>query len=468
VSLRVANSLTLRITLLFATASTIVLLALGFLIRDSIEKHFEELDTAAISSNLQLAEQTLAGIQSNSELLSLANMVVAASTGDNKLAVVVFDRDGKSYFSLGGRDFPTYLLGTDARNGPERSAIWEENGKSFRGMTKMVPTAMQEAPTAVAAAAIDISHHQHFMAMFQVTLWWFVAIAALLMGFLGWVAARHGLAPLRRIQQDASAVSATNLGQRLSVEQLPAELADLGDTINSMLARLEVSFERLSDFSADIAHELRTPISNMMTQTQVALSKPRTADEYHEILASNAEELERMARMISDMLFLAKADHGLISPHSEQVSLSSEFGDLFGFYEALADEKSVKLKLSGDASMSGDKLMLRRAFSNLLSNAIRHTASGEEVSVSIKNPGNGETDIEISNPGEIPSEHLSRLFDRFYRVDPSRHEASDGAGLGLAITQSIVQMHGGAISVQSSGNMTRFVIRFPNKPVRSV
>lgn len=300
-SLRVANSLTLRITLLFATASTIVLLALGFLIRDSIEKHFEELDTAAISSNLQLAEQTLAGIQSNSELLSLANMVVAASTGDNKLAVVVFDRDGKSYFSLGGRDFPTYLLGTDARNGPERSAIWEENGKSFRGMTKMVPTAMQEAPTAVAAAAIDISHHQHFMAMFQVTLWWFVAIAALLMGFLGWVAARHGLAPLRRIQQDASAVSATNLGQRLSVEQLPAELADLGDTINSMLARLEVSFERLSDFSADIAHELRTPISNMMTQTQVALSKPRTADEYHEILASNAEELERMARMISDM-----------------------------------------------------------------------------------------------------------------------------------------------------------------------
>ena len=464
-SLRKTDSLTFRLTLLFAIASTVVLLALGFLVRESVQKHFEELDASQLASELQPLRQAMADARSNQDLLVLSGRVMGS--GDNKLAVVVFDRNGKPYLSLGSASgFPAALL--KRMNGQTESAVWEEGGKSFRGVSETVPTSLRDAPSATIAAAIDISHHHHFMEMFQITLWWFVAIASLLMGLLGWIAARHGLAPLKKIQSDTRTITASSLDQRLSVEQFPAELADLGNTINGMLARLENSFRRLSDFSADIAHELRTPVSNLMTQTQVALSKPRTAEEYHEILASNAEELDRMSRMISDMLFLAKADHGLIAPLSAPVALEKEFADLFGFYEALAEEKSIRLALNGRAMIPGDRLMLRRAFSNLLSNAIRHTPPGEEVRVDIRplsESGQADrTEVDITNPAGIPAEHLPRLFNRFYRVDPSRHEASEGAGLGLAITQSIIQIHGGTIDVRSTEGGTTFIIRLPNAP----
>lgn len=459
-SLRKTNSLTFRITLLFATASTVVLLALGFLIRDSVDKHFEEQDVAALSQKLQSPRQTLAKARSSFDLLLLTGQFMASAADDGKLGVILYDRERKPYYSLGAKGIPEQLLSFDSQAKPKKPVVWHENGKAFRGISETVRTAMPDAPTAVIAAAIDISHHEHFMALFQFTLWWFVAIAALLMGLLGWVAARHGLAPLRKMRQDAAAISASRLDQRLSVDQLPAELAELGSTINGMLARLENSFSRLSDFSADIAHELRTPVSNLMTQTQVALSKPRSTDEYRDILASNSEELERMARMIADMLFLAKADHGLIVPQAEPISLSREFTGLFEFYEAMTEEKSVQMELHGDASITGDRLMLRRAFSNLLSNAIRHTLQGETVSVAIESH-DGQVDIAITNPGHIPADHLPRLFDRFYRVEPSRHEASDGAGLGLAITQSIVQIHGGSIVAESKDGMTNFRIRLP-------
>ncbi|PPC97759.1 MAG: two-component sensor histidine kinase, partial [Methylotenera sp.] len=216
-------------------------------------------------------------------------------------------------------------------------------------------------------------------------------------------------------------------------------------------------------FSSDLAHELRTPISNLMTQTQVALSKERSADEYREVLYSNLEEYERLARMIADMLFLAKADNGLIIPSSEVVDLSTEVRELFGFYEAIADEQGVNLVLAGEGTVKGDKLMLRRALSNLLSNAIRHTTYGGSVKVFINQSKSKEMSIAIENFGEtIAKEYLPRLFDRFYRVDPSRQKASDGAGLGLAITKSIIEAHQGKIQVLSLNGSTRFEITIPN------
>jgi two-component system heavy metal sensor histidine kinase CusS len=207
---------------------------------------------------------------------------------------------------------------------------------------------------------------------------------------------------------------------------------------------------------------LRTPISNLMTQTQVAISKARSADQYREVLYSNLEEYERLARMIADMLFLAKADHRLIVPSSEMVDLAAEARELFGFYEAFAEEQGVSLVLTGTGFVQGDKLMIRRALSNLLSNAIRHTPRGGSVKVLLDQHRSGEIQLSVENPGQdIASEHLPRLFDRFYRVDPSRQKASEGAGLGLAITKSIVEAHKGTIQARSSNGSTRFAITFP-------
>lgn len=192
------------------------------------------------------------------------------------------------------------------------------------------------------------------------------------------------------------------------------EMADLATTLNEMLRRLKEEFDRLSEFSSDLAHELRTPINNLMTQTQVTLSQARSSEEYQDILASNAEEYQRLARMVADMLFLAKADHGLILPSTERIAVHDEAQALFDFYEALAEEKQVRLQLVGAAEIVGDRLMLRRALSNLLSNAIRYTPPGEQVVVDIQGDLHGTT-VDVVNTGpSIDAQMIPRLFDRFF------------------------------------------------------
>ena len=272
---------------------------------------------------------------------------------------------------------------------------------------------------------------------------------------------RRGLAPLRTMRTQAQAVTALQLSQRLPVQTIPRELAELAQSLNDMLARLEDAFKRLSDFSSDIAHELRTPVSNLLTQTQVTLSRARSADDYQRILESNEEEFERMARMVSDMLLLAKADNGLALPQREQLNMAVEVRALFDYFDALAEEKSLTLTLQGDCEIWADRLMLRRALANLLSNALRHADSASTLSVSLQTLETG-VQISVSNQGDgIAPEHLERVFDRFYRVDPARQRSSDGTGLGLAITQSIVAAHGGSIRATSFGGLTTFTIHLP-------
>ena len=192
----------------------------------------------------------------------------------------------------------------------------------------------------------------------------------------------------------------------------------------------------------------------------MALSRARTAQEYREILYSNLEEYERMAKMIGDMLFLAKADNGLIAPALSSVPLVAELGELADFFEAWCEERKVAIEITGDTTLTApsDRAMLRRAFSNLLSNAIRYTPEGGTIKVSIRD----ERDIVricIINPGPtIAPEHLPHLFERFYRPDASRHRNGEGAGLGLAIVKSIVHAHGGQISATSNNGITTFEV----------
>jgi two-component system heavy metal sensor histidine kinase CusS len=331
----------------------------------------------------------------------------------------------------------------------------------LRGIAARVATGIAGAPPALVAVATDIAHHQHFMNSFRVTLWSFVTLAALLTGLLGWLAVRRGLAPLQAIRQETAGVTAQRLDFRLAVDRVPAELVALVETLNAMLARLEASFRQLSDFSSDLAHELRTPLSNLLTQTQVTLTRDRTVEAYREVLSSNVEEFERLSRMIADMLFLAKSEEALIVPHREMLELADAVGAVFEFYEALAEEKNISLSCTGSGEVSGDRMMLRRALSNLLSNAIRHTPPGGRISVRIVKEA-AAVSLCVENQGEtIGAEHLPRLFDRFYRVDPARQRNSEGAGLGLAITRAIMRAHGGSISVSSQDGLTFFQMHLP-------
>lgn len=459
----VKKSLTWRLTLLFSAASTAVLLALGLFVASLVEKHFEEQDMEVLAGKMELARHALEKVRSTDDLEYLPLLLDDSLVGHHGLEVIVFGPRREPIFATPAADFPHALVAENAERNPRRPVVWVRGGTSFRVISAALPTGIDDAPPLLVAVATDIAHHQAFMRSFRKMLWLFVAGAALLTGFLGWAAARRGLAPLRAMREKASAVTAEQLDHRLPADSVPVELAELAETLNEMLTRLEDAFRRLSDFSSDIAHELRTPLSNLMTETQVALSRTRSADEYRGILESNAEEFERMARMISDMLFLAKAANGLETPTREVVDITAEVGDLFDFYDALAEEEQVALRLDGHGSVFGDRLMLRRALSNLLSNAIRHTAPGGSVRIALS-AAEDKTSIVVENQGEtIPPEHLDRLFDRFYRADPSRHRGSDGAGLGLglAITKSIVAAHGGSITACSEQGLTRFIAVLP-------
>ncbi len=456
------TSLTVRLTVLFAAASTAVLLLLGYLIASSVEQHFEEQDMRLLSGKLELVEHALEKARSVDALARLPAQLADSLVGHHSLDVLVIGPDGNVLFSTKGAHFPQRLINT-AKSKESGNQVWPKSpGHSVRGIVKLAVTGIPGARPATIALATDIGHHEHFMGSFQRTLWGVVALGAILTGLLGWGAARRGLAPLRAMGREVGAITARRLDSRLSAEAVPAELAELAETLNGMLARLEDSFRRLSNFSSDLAHELRTPVSNLLTQTQVTLSKSRTVAEYRDILASNAEEFERLARIVSDMLFLAKSENDLVVPNREPVSLADEVRSVLEFYEALAEEKGITVALLGQGSISGDRLMIRRAINNLVSNAIRHTSPGGTITVRILEHDPSETELQVENEGEgIAAEHLPRLFDRFYRIDFARQRQSEGAGLGLAITRSIVRAHGGEAAVSSKDGLSTFCLKFP-------
>lgn len=454
------KSLTARLTLLFAAVSSAVLLILGLVIGELVERHFEDMDRDLLEGNLELVQYALAAAQASGDFQGLPAQLDAALVGQHGLAVGIWAADGRPLFLSHAAAFPaaSLPLGSHA----DLPKLWQDsNGQRYRGIAGEAFAGLAGAAPLKVWLATSLAHHDRFMQSFRLALWSVVSLAALLSGFLGWIVARRGLAPLRHIARRAAAITASRLDQRIESAGIPAELGEVVNTLNAMLGRLQESFERLSGFSSDIAHELRTPVSNLLTQTQVMLAKPRSLEAYQDVLASNAEELERLSRTIADMLFLAKADNRLLVPNQEQVDLHSETASLLEFYEVLAEERHLQLRLHGDAMVNGDRLMLRRALSNLLSNAIRHTPDHGYVAITLQSAP-GSVRVRVENSGDtIPAEHLPRLFDRFYRADASRHHAGEGSGLGLAIAQSIAAAHHGEISVESGQGVTAFTLKLP-------
>jgi two-component system heavy metal sensor histidine kinase CusS len=287
-----------------------------------------------------------------------------------------------------------------------------------------------------------------------------IALALVVIG--AWWIAYNGLKPLRRLRQATASVTTHDLSYRLTTNDLPIELRELADSFNRMLERLDEGVSRLFQFSGDLAHEMRTPISNLLGKTQVTLSKTRPADEYRSVLESNVEELERLSRLVDDMLFLTQVDHAVAALRLEPVNLNEEITRTADFFGTVAAEDDIAIRIHGRGTVEADRLMVQRAISNLLSNAIRHTPKGETVSVHIERKQD-RTTVTVSNPGEhIAAEHLPHLFERFYRVDPGRSRSQGGTGLGLAIVNSIMKLHGGHVSVESaSGGKTSFHLTFP-------
>jgi len=456
------RSIVLRLTLAYALASSAVLTGMAIVISRSVEMHFAEEDSEMLEGKLELIRHTAAEVHDEAGFATFAKQLDDALVGHHELEVAVLRKTGQPLYITAGGVFPPRIASAGELPETGRVLSWGEGEHAFRGLAaRVAPGSPDLAPLKVVVAT-GIAHHNHFMQSFRRSLWGFVILATGVSGLLGWFVARRGLLPVAALTEATRKVTARRLDNRLSTTELPSELRELAAEFNQMLERLEDAFRRLSDFSSDIAHELRTPISNLMTQTQVALSRSRTPEEYQEALLSNTEEFERLARMLNDMLFLAKADNGLVIPKLETIDLAREVSDVFAFYEALAESRGLRLHLQGTVpGVMGDRLMLRRALSNLVANAIRHAFTNSEISACLTSDEDSVS-VSVENRGNtIPPEIIDRLFDRFFRADPARSQSSEGAGLGLAITRSIVLAHRGTLSASSRDERTVFEIRLP-------
>lgn len=451
-------SLTTRLTAFYALVSTAVLLGMGLLVTVLTEEHFEEMDQRFLRDKVERVADLARDARSDEDLrLRLTDAL--DHSGD--LRILVRDAQGATLFAMPDqRAVDDLKHAVDVKTGFVTAGERSYRTRSGEAMLSYAPYGALQI-----TAAIDTERHAGFQNNFRRALWWYGGLVAVLSGLLGWWAAHRGLAPLGMMRHRALAVTANKLDHRMPVDAVPVEMAALAQSLNEMLERLEQDFNRLSAFSTDIAHELRTPISNLLTQTQVALSQQRSATEYREILASNAEEFQRLARTVSDMLFLAKAENIRSLPNPELIQLAAEVDSLLEFYEALAEERRITFRLEGKGCLTGDRLMVRRAISNLLSNALRHADADSTISVRIQTLA-GQVSVTVSNEGEpIDPAAIPRLFDRFFRADRARQQVdAEGAGLGLPIVAAIMRAHGGSAGIQSAGRTTAITLVFPAHP----
>ncbi len=444
-----------RLTALLATISVLVMAVLGIAIDQAVRHNFNALDRAELENKAALISDMAATVAPQ----ELGQRLGEALGHHPDIAFWIGDADGDVLFSTAPPSLQAYAVQHPPTAQPLQQLWHLPDGNRF---IVLHMRQMQQGRPLTLLLAIDGARHAPFLRGFHQLLAACIVLAAVASSLLGCYVVRRTLRPLQSLADEARQITTEHLDRRLSVGAAPAELDHLAQTLNSMLARLQNDFVRLSEFSADLSHELRTPITNMLTQVHVVLAQPRDNAAYRDALGSCAEEMQRLSRIVTDMLYLAQAETVDALPTRERVAIGGLVDALLEFYGLLAEDKQVQLQRDGDADLQGNRLMIHRAIANLLSNAIQHCPPGGLVQIRIRS-SDGRCSIEVSNPGApIPADVLPRLFDRFYRADRSRGRGhGEGAGLGLAITRAIAQAHGGQVQVVSTAQGTVFSLQLP-------
>lgn len=310
--------------------------------------------------------------------------------------------------------------------------------------------------------AMDVSEVERTIRAYQHRLIVSLLAGATLCALFGAWAAHRGLQPLRDIAASTRTITARRLRERLEPGRVPRELRDLVQALNDLLDRLDRAFTRLSQFSGDLAHELRTPINNLMGEAEVTLGRDRSPEEYRQALESSLEEYRRLSGLITRMLFLARAEDPGSTLEARDLDAAELLSGVRAFFEADAEEREVRLVTEGTGRLRGDPDLIRQALANLVANALKATPAGGEVRLAFRSePGAALLAVEDTGRG-IPAAELPHLFDRFARTRESRERREEGMGLGLAIVQSIVALHRGEVDVRSDpGRGTRVSIRIP-------
>ncbi|WP_350403694.1 heavy metal sensor histidine kinase [Pseudomonas sp. W17] len=451
-----SNSIALRLSGLFTLVALLIFLLIGGALYQQVDKGLGLLPEAELDARYSVLESALTRYGNPEHWAKSNAKLKLLSEEDKRIRFWAISGDpGYEYGSPDAqiREFAQGPLGM-------RDLNLSDHPYPLKVLVSQLP-AKEQRPALRFLIAIDTdtfhqTQHQLLMALIGLAI-----VGVLLASALGYWVARIGLKPLIKLSQEAQRLAPPRLSGRLQLSPLPPELKQFVNSFNSTLERVEHAYSRLESFNADVAHELRSPLTNLIGQTQVALTRGRSAEHYFEVLQSNLEELERLRSIINDMLFLASADQGSKATKLTTSSLAAEVATTLDYLDFILEDAQVRVEVQGDAQVRIEVAHLRRALINLLSNAVQHTAAGEVIQVRIEVQEH-QVAIAVSNPGQdIASEHLPRLFERFYRVDASRSNSGANHGLGLAIVKAIALMHGGDVFVRSDRGINTFGLYLP-------
>lgn len=450
------RSIATRLAAMFALAAALVFSVTGFVMYYVQCVELEKRQMEELQARFDLIGPKAAQYGSQ-PLWERFGAVLAGMTPDDDSVRYFADTPDRRFRF--GQPFPR-----DAAATPRARDIWTVrfDDRSFLMLKRTIP-ALGDRPAVALVVAVDQAPFYQTSRVLGVALIACSALGVLAVALLGWRIAKTGLAPIEALSRHASELNPRKL-ERLPDTDLPAELSGLVIAFNGALDKLERAYVQLSAFNADVAHELRTPLGNMIGQTQVALSRSRSAGELEDILQSNLEDLERLSRIVVDMLFLAQSDRGALARDLVDVSVAHEVRRSADFLDMLFEDAGATLEVVGDARARVNAPLLQRAITNLLGNALQHGRHGRPVTVEIGGDP-GAVTIAVRNEADaMSSAQMDRLFDRFYRIDSARAHSRENHGLGLAIVKAIATMHGGTVFARQSRGTVCIGLTLPAVP----
>lgn len=456
-------SLQTKFVLLFALVSLPVLTATSLGAWYFVKERSQYLEEQSLDLAGGLLRMHLAAIPTRTSLRAGGAEAIGAEwLRERRLSVIVHDLQGGLLLSSVQPELVDGLLAAPPFTA--RHSDWKgADGSTHR--VEGLDAALADGTPVRLILLLETGKPNRVQQAYQSVLIAIALAGGLLTVALGLMIIQQGLEPLRNFAARTRDITASRLGDRLGIDDAPAELRELAEGLNDMLQRLQDSFRRLDEFSSDLAHELRTPIGNMLGQSEVALSRARSVEEYRAVLESNIEEFHRLSRMIQDMLFLAQADSTARALTLEPVHLHEQVDKVLEYYAPLLDDKQIRVLRRGSGTASANRLLAQRAIANLLSNAVRHAPAGTMLEVAVESPEPGRVSLTVTNTGKgIPLDELPWIFQRFFRGQAARAEGEkgEGWGLGLSIVKAIMDMHGGRVSVHSTEDgTTAFTLYFP-------
>lgn len=450
------DSIALRLGGLFALVALGVFVVIGTALYRQVDKSLDILPNAELDARYSVLESAITRFGDPEHWVRFSAKLNLLRQEDKRLHFwVVSGHPAYEYGQPGEtiRQFANGALGI-------RELLDPRDGTPLKVLVSALPARDQRPPLRF-LIGIDVQNVRQTQHDLGLALFGCVALGVLVASGLGYWVARLGLRPLRRVSRLAQQLGPPRLAGRLLPDHLPPELEQLVDAFNAALVRVEHAYGQLESFNADVAHELRSPLTNLIGQTQVALTRGRSAEHYFEVLQSNLEELERLRSIVNDMLFLASADQGSKAANLAVSSLAGEVAATVDYLDFILEDAGVQVAVQGDAQAKVERSYLRRALTNLIHNAAQHSTPGQVIEVRIGTL-NDHAQIAVSNAGPaIAAEHLPRLFERFYRVDPSRHGGGGNHGLGLAIVKAVATMHGGQVFAHSQAGSNTFGFSLP-------